>query len=156
MARRRKWLVAIVVALGVLVGSAVVVERNPWVRAYEQWTKPFPPFRIIGNVYYVGTYDLACYLIVTNDGDILINTGMWGSASLIRSNVESLGFKLSDVKKLLVTHAHVDHIAAMAEIKRLTGAEMLASKIGISKADAVEGTVLFAWGGLSHVPLARG
>ena len=116
---------AIVIALGG-VALAVVVERNPWVQAYKLWTTPFPPFRIVGDLYYVGTYDLACYLIVTNEGDILVNTGIWGSTSLLRSNIEALGFKLSDIKTLLVTHAHVDHVAAMAELKRLTGARMLA------------------------------
>ena len=127
MRKRRKWLIsAIVVALGGVIALTAVIERNPWVRAYEQWTTPFPPFRIIGNLYYVGTYDLACYLIVTTDGDILVNTGMWGSTPLIRSNIEALGFKLSDIKLLMVTHAHVDHVAAMAEVKRSTGAKMLA------------------------------
>ena len=61
-----------------------------------EWTRPFPPFRIVGNVYYVGTYDLASYLIVTPQGDILINTGLAGSAAQIKANIESLGFKISD------------------------------------------------------------
>ena len=127
MTKPRKWLVsALVVALGGLIALTVVVARNPWVRAYRLWTTPFPPFRVVGNLYYVGTYDLACYLIVTKDGDILVNTGMWGSAPLMRSSIEELGFKLSDIKLLLVTHAHVDHIAAMAEMRRLTGARMIA------------------------------
>jgi photosystem II stability/assembly factor-like uncharacterized protein/glyoxylase-like metal-dependent hydrolase (beta-lactamase superfamily II) len=90
----------------------------------EEWIRSFPPFRIVGNVYYVGTYDLACYLIVTPAGDILINTGLAESASQIKANIESLGFKMSDVKILTVTHAHFDHVAAMAELKRLTGAQV--------------------------------
>jgi metallo-beta-lactamase class B len=106
--------------LGVVVVSSVA-QPNP------EWTTPFPAHRIIGNVYYVGTYDLACYLIATPEGNILINTGLEGSAPLIKSSVESLGFQLKDTKILLATHAHYDHTAAMAEIKRITGARFLAS-----------------------------
>lgn len=93
-----------------------------------EWTRPFPAHRIIGNVYYVGTYDLACYLITTPQGNILINTGVEGSAPLIKASVESLGFNLKDTKILLATHAHYDHTAAMAELKRITGAKFLASE----------------------------
>jgi metallo-beta-lactamase class B len=92
------------------------------------WNKPFPAHRIVGNVYYVGTDDLACYLITTPDGNILINTGVDGSVPLIRSSIESLGFKVQDIKILLATHAHFDHVAGMAEMKRLTGAKFLASE----------------------------
>lgn len=94
----------------------------------EEWTRPFRPFRIVGNLYYVGTYDLACYLFVTPSGDILINTGLADSAAQIRANVETLGFHLSDIKLLLATHAHFDHVAAMAEMKRLTGARLAATE----------------------------
>lgn len=91
-----------------------------------QWSQPYPPFRIAGNLYYVGTYDLACYLIVTSEGNILINTGLAASTSLINDNIRSLGFKSSDTKILLTTQAHYDHVAAMAEIKKLSGARMMA------------------------------
>jgi metallo-beta-lactamase class B len=94
----------------------------------EEWTRPFPPLRIAGNLYYVGTYDLACYLIVTPAGNILINTGVAGSAAQIRSNIETLGFHLADTKLLLATHAHYDHVGAMAEMKRLTGARLAATE----------------------------
>jgi metallo-beta-lactamase class B len=93
----------------------------------DGFTTPFPAHRVVGNVYYVGTYDLACFLITTPDGNILINTGIDGSVPLIRSSIESLGFKLKDTKILLTTQAHYDHVAAMAEMKRLTGAKMLAT-----------------------------
>ena len=89
------------------------------------YVKPFPPLRIVGNLYYVGTYDLAVYLIVTNEGNILVNTGINDSVAGIRSNIEALGFKFEDIKLLLATHGHWDHVGAMAEIKRLTGARML-------------------------------
>ncbi len=91
------------------------------------WTRPFPAHRIVGNLYYVGTYDLACFLIVTPKGNILINTGVDGSVPMIRSSIESLGFKFNDTKILLTTQAHVDHVAGMAEMKRLTGAKLLAT-----------------------------
>ena len=90
----------------------------------EAYVKPFEPLRIVGNLYYVGTYDLAVYLITTRDGNILINTGVNDSVPAIRANIEKLGFKFSDVKLLLATHGHWDHVAGMAEIKKLTGARM--------------------------------
>ncbi len=87
------------------------------------WIKPFSPFRIAGNLYYVGSEDLASYLIVTPQGDILINSNLASSPALIRKSVESLGFKFKDIKILLISHAHYDHCAGSAEIKRLTGAK---------------------------------
>ncbi len=89
------------------------------------WVRPYQPFRIVGNLYYVGTYDLACYLFVTPEGNILINTGLAASTPMIKSNIEALGFKMTDIKILLTTHAHYDHVGAMAEIKKLTGAKMM-------------------------------
>ncbi|TKK65974.1 subclass B3 metallo-beta-lactamase [Ilyomonas limi] len=89
------------------------------------WSKPYPPFKIAGNLYYVGTYDLACYLITTPKGNILINTGLAASAQQIKSNIETLGFKFSDIKILLTTQAHYDHVAAMAAIKKTTGAQLM-------------------------------
>lgn len=91
----------------------------------EIYVRPFPPLHIVGNLYYVGTYDLAVYLIVTPAGNMLINTGVNDSVAPIRANIEKLGFKVSDIKLLLATHGHWDHVAGMAELKRLTGASML-------------------------------
>ena len=91
----------------------------------QAYIKPFAPLRIVGNLYYVGTYDLAVYLITTSEGHILINTGVNDSVAPIRANIEALGFKFSDIKLLLGTHGHWDHVAGMAEIKRLTGAKMM-------------------------------
>lgn len=92
------------------------------------WSKPYPPFRIAGNLYYVGTYDLGCYLITTSKGNILINTGLAASASQIKNNIEALGFKFSDIKILLTTQAHYDHLGAMAAIKKMTGARVMADE----------------------------
>ncbi|WP_025146712.1 PEDO-1 family subclass B3 metallo-beta-lactamase [Pedobacter jeongneungensis] len=91
----------------------------------KEWSAPYAPFRIVGNVYYVGTYDLACYLITTSKGNILINTGLSSSAEQIKKNVNLLGFNFKDIKILLTTQAHYDHLGAMAEIKKLTGAKMM-------------------------------
>ncbi|HMF70807.1 MAG TPA: subclass B3 metallo-beta-lactamase [Flavitalea sp.] len=90
-----------------------------------EWSKPYQPFRIAGNLYYVGSYDLASYLITTPKGNILINTGLASSLSLIKANIQALGFSLADVKILLTTQAHYDHTGAMAAIKKLTGAKMM-------------------------------
>jgi metallo-beta-lactamase class B len=111
-----------------LVSSFQAGAQGPFkkeVVARDVYVKPFPPFRIVGDLYYVGTYDLAVYLITTKEGNILINTGINDSAPAIRANIESLGFKFSDVKLLLATHGHWDHVGALAEIKQLTGAQML-------------------------------
>ncbi|HVF96992.1 MAG TPA: subclass B3 metallo-beta-lactamase [Flavisolibacter sp.] len=91
---------------------------------HPEWSKPYPPFRIAGNLYYVGTHDLACYLVNTPKGNILINTGLAPSASLIKSNIEALGFRLSDTKLLLTTQAHYDHVGAMTAIQKATGAKI--------------------------------
>ena len=97
-----------------------------------EWRQPFPAFKLIGNVYWVGTYDLSTYLITTSAGHILINTGFADTVPLIKRGVEELGFDLADVKILLATHAHGDHVAGLAALKRDTGAQMM-----MSEADAV-------------------
>jgi metallo-beta-lactamase class B len=91
----------------------------------DEWTRDFPPFRIIGNVYWVGSYDLSTYLITTPQGHLLINTGVGDTAGRIKARVEELGFKMSDVKLLLATHGHFDHVAGLAELKEMTGARLL-------------------------------
>jgi metallo-beta-lactamase class B len=86
------------------------------------WTTPFPAFRIAGNLYYVGTGDLAAYLLVTPQGDILLNSNLESSPALIKKSVESLGFHFADIKILLISHGHYDHCAGSAEILRETHA----------------------------------
>lgn len=85
----------------------------------------FPPFKIADNLYYVGDKDLASYLIATPQGHILINSNLEKSVPMIRASVEKLGFKFTDVKILLISHAHFDHNAGSAAIKKLTGAKYL-------------------------------
>ncbi len=99
---------------------------------HPEWTAPHAPFRIIGNVYYVGGKDLASYLITTPQGLILINSSLTSSVPLIRKNVEALGFHFTDVKILLISHAHWDHAAGSAEIKRLTGAKYMVMDADVS------------------------
>ena len=89
------------------------------------WTRPFPPFRIAGNLYYVGSEELASYLIVTPQGDILINSSTEKNVPLIQKSVEQLGFRFGDIKVLLISHAHLDHCAGSAKVKQLTGARYM-------------------------------
>jgi len=89
------------------------------------WTEQFPPFKIAGNLYYVGSRGLANYLIATPQGHVLINSDLEANVPLIRESVEKLGFKFTDIKVLLISHAHWDHVAASATIKRLTGAQYM-------------------------------
>ncbi|MCW3091056.1 MAG: bla [Ferruginibacter sp.] len=93
-----------------------------------EWSMPYQPFRIAGNLYYVGTYDLACYLITTPAGNILINTGLAASAAQIKKNIQTLGFRFADIKILLTTQAHYDHMGAMAAIKTKTRAQLMVDK----------------------------
>ena len=111
----------------IVVLCCVVLVISPATAQPEGWTTPFPGHRVIGNLYAVGTYDLASFLITSADGHILINTGLEDSTSLIRENIESLGFRLEDVRILLTTQAHWDHTAALAEIKEIADAEMWAT-----------------------------
>ena len=133
---------SIVLLFLVLISSHLAAAQVP-----AAWTTPFPPFRIAGDapgspraglrswggLYYVGSRDLASYLIVTPKGDILINSNLASSPALIRKSVESLGFHFSDIKILLISHAHYDHCAGSAEILRQTHAkyEVMAPDVSV-------------------------
>ena len=97
--------------------------------------EPFPPHQITGNLYYVGSKDLASYLIATPEGHILINSSFEESVPLIRASIEKLGFKFTDVKILLISHAHSDHCAGRAEVVKQTKAQYFVME---QDADAVE------------------
>ena len=103
--------------------TAIVTARQA--PTQNDWTQPFPAFRIAGNLYYVGSAGLASYLIATPEGHILINSDLEANVPMIRASMESLGFKFSDIKILLISHAHWDHCAGSSEIKRLTGAKYM-------------------------------
>src|SRR5690349_24764132 len=102
--------------LAVTTVAAQPVDRN----------KPFPPHKVIGNIYFVGTADLGSYLITTPEGHILVNTDYESTVPLIRSGVEKLGFKMTDIKIILGSHAHGDHMEGDAAMKELTGARVMA------------------------------
>jgi CubicO group peptidase (beta-lactamase class C family)/glyoxylase-like metal-dependent hydrolase (beta-lactamase superfamily II) len=89
-----------------------------------EWFEPFPAHKVVGNVYYVGSKDLATYLITTPEGHILINSGFERTVPLIQKSVESLGFKMTDVKIILASHAHSDHVAGHALLQKVTGAKV--------------------------------
>ena len=135
------------------VGMLLLVTQ---LRAQENqdWTTPIDPFRITGNLYYVGSKDLASYLIVTPQGNILINSSLEASVPLIRNSVEKLGFQFGDIKILLISHAHFDHDAGSAEVKRLTGARYMVMD---GDAPVVEsgGEQDFAYGAEIGTPASR-
>ena len=111
----RPWVVAAAIA--------VFQVPNP-----ANWTNPVAPFRAIGNIHYVGTEDLASWLLTSPDGHVLIDSGVQQNAAHILAGIRKLGFNPKDVKFLLTTQAHFDHVGAHAELKRATGAQIVASQ----------------------------
>src|SRR4051795_7134352 len=101
----------------VFIAAAARAAINP------EWTTPLPPFQIADNLYYVGSEDLAAYLVTTSAGNILINANLETSPPQIRASVEQLGFKWADTKILLNGQAHYDHMGGAAQILRETGAK---------------------------------
>jgi metallo-beta-lactamase class B len=110
------------IALMLLAPLAVAQSYGP---SKADWTTPIAPFRIADNLYYVGSKDLASYLVVTPAGDILINSSLTTSPPLIENSIRQLGFHLRDVKILVISHAHFDHDAGSAELLRDTGAKYM-------------------------------
>jgi len=111
-----------------LIAFALILATKPAPRQENDWTEPFPAFRITNNLYYVGSKGLANYLVTTPQGHILINSDFEANVPLIKQSVESLGFKFTDIKILLISHAHGDHNAASDTIKKLTGAKYMVMK----------------------------
>jgi metallo-beta-lactamase class B len=111
---RRLILIVAVLAMGC---APLLQAANP-----PEWTQPMPPFRIAGNLYYVGSEDLAAFLVVTPKGNILINSNLASSPPQIRHSIEQLGFRWRDTRILLISHAHFDHAAGSAEVLKETGA----------------------------------
>ena len=104
----------------------LTAQQNP------SWTTPLTPFRIAPNLYYVGSRDLASYLITTPAGDILINSNLTSSPPQIRHSVEQLGFHFSDIKILLISHAHSDHAGGSAEVLKQTHAKYMVMDADVS------------------------
>lgn len=113
--------------LPLLLIAAAPLQQDSWAQARAEWNKPGEPLRIADHVYFVGTAGLSAFLITDPKGHVLIDGGLPESVPLIRANIEKLGFKLRDVKILLINHAHFDHSGGLAELKRLTGAKLYAS-----------------------------
>jgi len=112
-----------------LLALPALAEMNP------EWTPPLPPFQIADNLYYVGSQDLAAYLVTTPAGNILINANLESSPPLIRASVEKLGFQWADTKILLNSQAHFDHLGGAAQILRETHAKNMVME---GDADVVE------------------
>jgi metallo-beta-lactamase class B len=94
---------------------------------FDPWKAPVPPRHLVGNLYYVGAIGVSSYLITTPQGHILIDTGFEETVPLIQRSVEQLGFKFTDIKIILSSHAHIDHAGGHALMKKLTGAQVIAS-----------------------------
>lgn len=139
-ARNRTLRAAVLFAITLGAVSRLFAQGN------ADWTEPFPPFRIAGNLYYVGSKGLANYLITTPQGHILINSDLEANVPLIRASVEKLGFKFTDIKILLISHAHWDHNAASATIKQLTGAQYMVMDADVPNVES-GGKTDFQYGG---------
>jgi metallo-beta-lactamase class B len=135
-------IISIVSRVFVLVLAAtgsVFAQANP------DWTEPFPPFHIAGNLYYVGSKGLANYLVTTPQGNILINSDLEANVPMIEASIEKLGFKFKDTKILLISHAHWDHDAGSAMIKERTGAMYMVMDADVSVVES-GGKTDFAYG----------
>jgi metallo-beta-lactamase class B len=124
-------LVVVTAVLAFFGFSCVAQKLIPLPYFQASWIEEYKPFRIAGNLYYVGSAELGCYLITTPRGHILINTGLPGSDTMIRRHVEELGFKISDIKILLTNQVHFDHVGGLAALKKMSGARVM-----IEEADA--------------------
>src|SRR6476469_2829032 len=109
----------------ITVGVALPAQTKQTKQGKTDWNAPFPAHRVIGNVYFVGSAELASFLITTPQGHILINSDFEATVPVIRASVEKLGFKFTDIKILLGSHAHGDHMEGDAMVKELTGAQVL-------------------------------
>src|SRR5262245_7766215 len=123
---------ALIVALLMIAGGAAAQQgpalfSQEWYQQFRgPYSAPVEPFRIVGNIYYVGGANIASYLITTPQGHILIDTGMKEMHEVIKNSVAKLGFKTSDIKIMVSSHAHFDHIEGHAMMQRLTGAQVMA------------------------------
>jgi metallo-beta-lactamase class B len=115
--------------------AAVVLLASP-ASAQSNWNKPAEPFHVIDNIYWVGTEGLGAFLFTGPEGHVLLDGATPEGAAIIKANIEKLGFKLSDVKVLLNSHAHYDHSGGLADLKAATGAKLHAMEGDVS---ALEG-----------------
>ncbi len=110
----------------ILIGAGMGAQAaQPAQTTGVDYLAPFPAHHVIGNIYFVGSKALGIYLVSTPQGHILINAGLEESVPMIQQSVEKSGFRFSDIKILLISHAHFDHDAGAARIKQLTGAKYM-------------------------------
>lgn len=140
----------IICLLFVLCPAARAQEKAEW----RSWNKPIPPFRVIGNIYYVGANEITSFLITSPKGHILLDGGFKETAPQIEANIQKLGFKLRDVKVLINSQAHSDHAGGFAELKRATGARLLIAE-GDADLVARGGHDDFAFGNSMTYPPAK-
>ena len=148
---------SILISLGIVAAEASELSTTLLAAPDPDWTTAVPPFRIAGNLYYVGSRDLASYLITTPQGHILINSNLTTSPPQIRAAVEKLGFHWRDIKILLISHAHHDHCAGSARILRETGAKYTVMDADVADVES-GGRANFAFGhqkGLLLYPPAK-
>src|SRR6478672_1207709 len=124
----KKLVIALVALLPFAGAAQAQTVKDLLAAALARWNEPTEPFKIIGNVYYVGTNGLASYLITSPQGHILVDTVMPEATSQIKASIEKLGFKVTDIKYLVNTHAHIDHTGGLAEMKQASGAQMIAGE----------------------------
>src|SRR3984957_6955329 len=135
----------------VMVGALLLAAPRLPAQTNPDWTTPIAPFHIAGNLYYVGSKDLASYLIVTPKGDILINSSLESSVPMIRASVEQLGFKFKDIKILLISPSPGDHDAGSAELIRETGAKYMVMDGDVSVVES-GGATDFAYAKDTYAP----
>lgn len=123
----RSWIVRCALVALLLPVSVSLAQRARECPSCAEWNEPQRPFRLHGNTYYVGTHGLSAILVTSLEGHVLIDAALPESAPLIRANVESLGFRIRDVKLIVNSHAHHDHAGGIAELQRASGARVMAS-----------------------------
>lgn len=115
-------------ALALVLSAAAAPLGAQRVSVQPSWTERVEPYRVVGNIYYVGTRDLSSFLITSTEGHVLIDAGVEQNAPVVLDGIKALGFEPRDVKVLLSTQAHFDHVAALKALKDATGARVLASE----------------------------
>jgi metallo-beta-lactamase class B len=129
MRKSLQFKILLLVALLLLTPSIAMPQDDEATR--RAWNRPVKPFRLVGNIYYVGVAGVTSFLITTPQGHLLLDSGLAETVPLIQDSVKKLGFRLEDIKILINSHAHFDHAGGLAQLKRLTGAKLM-----ISEADA--------------------
>ncbi|HEY8993561.1 MAG TPA: subclass B3 metallo-beta-lactamase [Lacunisphaera sp.] len=139
-----------------LIATAVAADPAPpalpaapsatWIkRLFDSWRAPVPPRHLVGNIYYVGAIGVSSFLITTPEGHILLDTGFDDTVPIIRRSVEQLGFRLADIKIILSSHAHIDHVGGHAQMKQLTGAQIYASAADARTLESGGGDDFLQW-----------